>query len=76
MIMENGETFEIGQVINWNDRRWVVVEITPSVKHEGRTVVTARLIQNDGKPSFKNIQFFSDKPKNVTYFSKGKKGWE
>jgi hypothetical protein len=67
--------YEIGQVVNWNDRRWVVVEITPSVKHEGRMIVTARLMQKDGVLSFKNIQFFTDKPKFVTYFSKGKKGW-
>jgi hypothetical protein len=72
--MENGDKFEIGQVINWNDRRWVVVEISPSKVHEGRMIVTARLMR-DGVLSFKNIQFFTDKPKFVTYFSKGKKGW-
>jgi hypothetical protein len=72
--MENGETFEIGKVIEWNDRRWVVVEIAPSKVHEGRTVVTARLMR-DGVLSMKNIQFFSDTPKSPVYFSKGKKGW-
>jgi Pyruvate/2-oxoacid:ferredoxin oxidoreductase gamma subunit len=67
--------YEIGQVINWNDRNWKVVEIEPTKMFPGRIIITARLIQKDGMLNMKHIGFFADAPKFPTYFSKGKKGW-